>query len=484
MGLAFIPLYIELLGIESYGLIGISSILQAGLGLLDLGMRPALSREMARYLGGAHTADGIRTILRTVAVLGVALAMLIATAAAAASTWLASDWVRSEALPADVVADAFAIMGVVIALYFVETIYSSSIVGLQRQVIENVLGSTLATIRAVGAVVVLLFVSPTIEAFFIWQAVASLWSVLAYAAAVHKVLPPALRPVRFSFPALREMWRFAVGMLAVSVLTLLLTQTDKLLLSNLLDLAAFGYYAIASAVAAVLYRFVAPVATAFYPRFVELRTRDLETALTSAYHQSSQLISALLGTAAIALIVFADTLLFLWTRDAELTAAAAPLLRVLAAGTLLNGLMWIPYHLQLAYGWTTLTVRVNTVAVLVLVPALIVIVPRYGALGAAYVWLGLNTAYVLVSIHWMHRRLLPAEKWRWYVVDLLQPLAAACVVLAVARLAAGRWGAVIDLVVLAVGSGCALAAALLAAPALREEARRYVRRTTAALLSR
>jgi hypothetical protein len=117
------------------------------------------------------------------------------------------------------------------------------------------------------------------------------------------------------------------------------------------------------------------------------------------------------------------------------------------------------------------------------VPALLWIVPRYGALGAGYVWLALNSAYLLVTVQWMHRRLLEREKWRWYFQDLLVPLAAGCGVLAVARLFVGRWGAVVDLVVLLVGSGAALSAALLAAPALHSEVRMYVRKTTDGLFA-
>jgi O-antigen/teichoic acid export membrane protein len=278
------------------------------------------------------------------------------------------------------------------------------------------------------------------------------------------------------------MWRFAAGMLTVSALTLLLTQTDKVLLSKLLDLEDFGYYAIASAIAAFLYKFVQPVATAVYPRFIELQTRNQEQAVATAYHRSSQLVSGILGTPAMVLMIFPDTILLLWTGDTELTRAASPLLRLLAAGTLLNGLMWLPYHLQIAYGWTSLTVKVNTAAVLVLVPALLWIVPRYGALGAGYVWLTLNSAYLLGTVQWMHRRLLKAEKWRWYFEDLLAPLAAACVVLAAARLLVGRWGAVADLLVLLLGSGGALSAALLAAPAMRSEVRMFVRKTAERLL--
>ena len=57
LGLAFIPLYIKYLGVEAYGLIGIFAILQAWLGLLDMGMKPALGREMARFTGGAVDAQ-------------------------------------------------------------------------------------------------------------------------------------------------------------------------------------------------------------------------------------------------------------------------------------------------------------------------------------------------------------------------------------------------------------------------------------------
>jgi len=59
MSLAFVPLYIKYLGIEAYGLIGVFAILQAWLRLLDMGMKPAINREMARFTGGAHNAQSI-----------------------------------------------------------------------------------------------------------------------------------------------------------------------------------------------------------------------------------------------------------------------------------------------------------------------------------------------------------------------------------------------------------------------------------------
>ena len=78
MGLAFVPLYIKYLGIESYGLIGIFAVLTAWLSLLDMGMTPTLSREMARFTAGSQSAQSIRDLLRSIEVITFSIAMVIA----------------------------------------------------------------------------------------------------------------------------------------------------------------------------------------------------------------------------------------------------------------------------------------------------------------------------------------------------------------------------------------------------------------------
>ena len=44
MGLAFVPLYVKILGAETYGLIGVFAVLQSCVTLLDLGLTPTLNR--------------------------------------------------------------------------------------------------------------------------------------------------------------------------------------------------------------------------------------------------------------------------------------------------------------------------------------------------------------------------------------------------------------------------------------------------------
>jgi O-antigen/teichoic acid export membrane protein len=475
MALAFVPLYIKYLGIESYGLIGIFALLQTWLSLLDIGMKPALGREMARFTGGAHTAQSIRNLLRSIEIIGIFLAGAVGLGIWAGSGWLATHWVTAKHLPTPVVAHAFAIMGLVSALRFLEDIYVSSIVGLQRQVLQNTIATVFAVVRGLGAVAVLIWVSPSIDAFFLWQGLISLLSVSTFAVVVRRILPSAPSPARFSLDALVGIRRFAAGMLASTLLSLMLTQVDKLLLSRLLTLEAFGYYALAGVVANGLYTLAAPVTGAYYPRFTQLIASGNEQALRLAYHQGSQMVTVLTGSAAVLLMAFSERVLRLWTGNAMISQRVAPLVVVLSLGTLLNALMVIPYQMQVAYGWTALAIRVNIVAVALLVPAILWAVPSYGAIGAARIWVILNTGYLVFDIPLMHRRLLRAEKWHWYAQDVAAPIAAASVAVLLCRWLMPRdLGKLGELSVLVISSICVLAAAILAAPRVRDQLARYL----------
>lgn len=422
MGLAFVPLYIKHLGIESYGLIGMFAVLQAWLGLLDMGMTPTLVREMARFTGGVRRNESIRDLLRSIEIIALGGGVLIAGGVALGSDWVANSWLNINALSVEVVAQAFAIMGFVTALRFMEGVYRSAIVGLQQQVLINVVNSIMATFRGLGAVGILEWVSPTIGAFFLWQGGVSIATLSVLGIATYTSIPKGERCGRFSLEALRGVWRFAGGMVGITFLALLLTQVDKILLSRLLTLRDFGYYALAGAVAGALSMLIGPIYQAFYPRFCELHAQGDTLALTDSYHKSAQLVSVIAGSAAMVLIFYAETFLVLWTQDADLAENVSVLLSLLALGNLLNGLMGIPYQMQLAHGWTRLSVYVNSVAVLFIVPAILWVVPHYGAVGAAWVWVALNTGYGLIAVQFFYRRIMTKEKWRWYREDVLTPL--------------------------------------------------------------
>jgi len=476
VGLAFIPLYVKYLGIEAYGLIGIFALLQAWLSLLDFGLTPTISREMARFTGGGHDGQSIRDLLRSVEIATVAIAVLVASGIGLSADWLATHWLHAESLPSVVVAQSLAIMGIVVGLRFVEGIYRSSIVGLQRQVQLNLLTSVLATVRALGAVAILAWISPTVIAFFVWQGIVSLISSGAFAIFVHRSLPPPTRASRFSLEPLRSVWRFAAGTLLVTLLGFLLSQSDKVVLSGLLSLGAFGLYSLAYAVASSVRLLAVPIDQAVFPRMAELHQRDDQTALAGLYHKSTQYNAVLMGGVGLFLAVFGREVLALWMRNDALAAQAYPVFWILVIGMVLNGIMNGPYYRQMATGWTDLLVKVNAVMVVVFVPLIYVLTLQYSMIGAAVAWAVLNIAYVLVVARLMHRRLLQGEMWAWYTKDLLAPLSAGAVAaLALKSFLPQQSGVVPTLVTLGVALAGILVVSALGAGYLRDELRRRVR---------
>ncbi len=465
-----VPLYIKYLGIESYGLITIFVMLQAYMGLLDLGMKPALGREMARFTAGAHNKQAIWDLLRSIEMVIIGMSILLALGMWAASGWLATNWVKAGNIKLITIEHAFAIMGIVIAFRFIESLYSSSLAGLQRQVLQNVISIVMVTLQGIGAVAVLACISPTIEMFFAWQLIISLATVLLLRVVVYRVLPLPQQAARFSWTALLGIWRFAAGMASITLVGLMLTQLDKLMLSFLLPLEMFGYYALAALVASGLDMFTGPVASAIYPHFIELLTQRKDVALRRIYHQSAQLISVLTGPVAAVLMLFPERVLLIWTGEITLSHQVAPIMSLLVLGTLFHCMLWIPYQLQLAHGWTNLTIKCSAVAIILLIPCLLYVTPIYGPIGVAWVWVALNAGFLLVNIPLMHQRILTEEKWTWYWSDVIAPIFAAFFAAVLCRWLLPTYpDKLCESLVMASSLGVSIVFSILAAPLIRQE---------------
>jgi O-antigen/teichoic acid export membrane protein len=425
MGLAFVPLYIKFMGIEAYGLVGFSVTIQSLSSLLDMGLSSTLNRELAILSAQEGKQQESRDLVRTLEIIYWGATVLICSVVVAISPWLAESWIQSQQLSVESVRIAIALMGVVIACQFPFSLYSGGLLGLQRQVLLNGITVAMATLRGIGMILILWLVSPTIQAFFLWQAFVSLLQTLVTAAYLWRNLPKAQSRSRFRRDLWLGIWRFAAGMTGISLVSLILMQTDKIILSKMLTLEDFGYYNLAGTVAGGVTIVISPIFTSVFPRFSELVSQGEEKKLADLYHNSCQLLSVLLIPLGVTLSLFSQDILLLWTGNPVIAEKAHWIVSLLTIGTSLNGLMNVPYALQLAYGWTKLALYINIVAIALLIPSLFYLTGKYGSIGAASVWAILNSGYVLIGIRFMHLILLKGELTRWYFQDILRPLAGA-----------------------------------------------------------
>src|SRR5574341_269746 len=134
VSIVLVPVYINLMGVEAYGLVGIFMTLQVISNLLDMGLSPTLSREVARLSVLPEKVQETRDLVRTIEIIQWALAGGIALIAVPLSYFIAHYWVDAKTLSTAMIQQAVMIMGLVTALQFLFAYYSGGLLGLQKQV--------------------------------------------------------------------------------------------------------------------------------------------------------------------------------------------------------------------------------------------------------------------------------------------------------------------------------------------------------------
>lgn len=418
--IAVVPLYLRYLGIDAYGLVGFFTTTQALFQILDFGMAPTINREVARC-AATGSWDEARRLLHTFAVISWAVALAIAVMMMPLASVIARHWLNAGPISVAEVTRAVALIGIAIACRWPIGVYQGALNGAQRLATTSAISAVMACLSSLGAVAILAFVSPTISAFFIWQAAVGFVYAFTLRTAAWIEVGNGDR-LSFDFGLIRGTWRFSSSMLVLSILGIIFAQLDKVLLSKFLSLGEFGGYMVATTCAGALSIFIMPFYNSLYPRFSNLvRAGELEQ-LDRLYRLSGRLLAAVLLPIAAVMAVFSDELLAVWTGKRGLAHNVAPVLTLLATGTALHGLMYIPNALQLALGKTFVPLTINIVLLAIMVPVTVTLALRFGAMGGAMAWVILHMLYVVLSIWLQDRYIRRGAGLRWLIREIGTPL--------------------------------------------------------------
>ncbi len=434
IGIVMLPFYLNYMGSEAYGLVGFFAMLQAWFLLLDMGLTPTMARETARFQGGSTDALNLRLLLRSLEVVFLFVALLGGAGLILGADFVARHWLKVEQLQRGEVANAIRLMALVIMLRWMVELYRGVITGFERMVWLGIFGSAMATARFVLVIPLFIWIGSGVGEFFFFQLCVSALEALILARKAYALLP-AVPPgaTNWSWAPLRNVMEFSLVMALASVVWVTVSQTDKLLLSGLLSLADYGWYSLTVMAASGVLLTGGPIAAALRPRLSALYARGDEANLISLYRNATQWVGLAVWPVSGVLAVQAERVLWIWTGDPQLAAQAASTLTLYAIG---NGVMAVgalPYDLQFAKGQLRLHLLGTAIFVVVLIPSMIFAVGRFGALGAGWTWLLVNTLYFVTWTPIAHARYAPGLHFRWLIGDIA-PIAACASAAALASL--------------------------------------------------
>lgn len=406
------PIYLRFLGADAFGLLGLHVTLTSIASLLDIGLTPALTRTVAVLSATREGARQIRTTVRTLEVLYIGATAVVFLGLFQLLPLLATHWLKPNTLNLTTIQVCLQIMAVQLAIQLPLSFYTGGVIGMQRQGLMNAINIGVVAAKAAGAVLLLVVFDADVITFFLWQAAVTAIHLILMAYVLWATLPGGV--ARFRLASLQHVWRYAAGMIAITALSILLTQLDKVILSRTLSLEHFGYYMLAWNMASLLIRPAGLVFNAWLPRMTQMASLGSVTELGMLYRSGAQLTNVLVVPVAIAFAVYSHEVLYVYTGNRQLADSSATALTLLSIGSACNALMHVPYALTLAYGWTRFAVSQNTLAVLAIAPITYWASTQFGLNGGGVGWMLVNIAYVLFSPYLIHKKYLQTELDSWY----------------------------------------------------------------------
>jgi len=421
IGIFMLPFYLKYLGAEAYGLVGFFSMLTSIMMLLDMGFSSALERETAQLKDKLNGLLQIKETLRSVESMIVILSVVIFIGVFFSSTWIVINWLQVKELSSEVVVNCIKLMGFMIAIRWYVSLYSGIVLGLEQQVWFNVYKIIIATLRFVGGLGLILFISDDIFHFFIYQSFIAVIELIVLNFKIYNNLPttqfllPTVKSIKYIAP-------FALKLAYISGAWIVYTQLDKLLLSHYIPLEKYGYFALIVTVSNAIMQFSAPLSQAILPRMISLLSNNKEKEMLLLYKKATQYISIIIFSVVGIVAFYSYELLYSWSGNIEAATWAAPILFWYAIGNAILAILAFQYYLQFAHGNLKYHIRFNTYFPIIVLPIVYFSVSNYGAIGAAITWFAVQLVTFLIWPPFVHSKFAKGIHKNWMISDIFPSL--------------------------------------------------------------
>lgn len=392
---ASVPIYLSYVGEKQYAFIGILVTIQSIFLLLDGGFSAGYLRRVAEFSISKKTTNRLSNLTLSVELIFLLISILIFFLIYFASNWLAINWLNTDSVDLVLATESFAIIAAVVAVRFLILPYYACLKGFSKFDWVNILNVGSALAKTLLAVVALEFYKSSVIYVLSSFLIVYIFELLVIRGMVLFLVPYKNLSMRQGFNEVFKIKKFIGGMALVSLLSALLSQLDKVVVSSLLPLEVFSYYSMAALLATIPLIISTPIAGAVYPKLVQsVYKKDKE--LDVQYLYAARYVAVLVFPICTTILFNSEFILYLWTQnESAMLQGSVPLSVLIVANTILS-IMSMPYFLSLSYGDTAIPIKTNLVAIIVSIPVFYYLGSNYQAIGISFGWLIINLIFILI----------------------------------------------------------------------------------------
>jgi O-antigen/teichoic acid export membrane protein len=420
IGFIITPFYLHYLGAESFGLIGFYTLIQSWMHLLDVGLSPTLGRriaiEKARNLGFNAFFD----LLRSVEFIFIIFGMIIIFFITSTNQWISEKWIKGESLNNELIVYCILLMGIIIGVRLLAGLYKGCIIGLQDQVWLNIFTIFILSLKYIGSIVVLEFWQPTVDTFFEYQLIIAILELIILQKFLYKNIQlekNILMDLRFKSKVIKQVIPMSLGLAYTSALWILVSQSDKIILSTVLPLSEFGYFSLIALITTSIMVSTLPIWQAITPKLTELHQQGQFHSFEKLYRQASKFAVSISCSITCVVCMYPEFVIYSWTGDMNAASWGYQVLFWYSLGTFFLAASSAQYFLQISIGSVRLHVIGSTATVFLQLPVIYWAAINYSALGAGLSWFLCRILLFIFWVPYVHRRFLPGLQFKWLLLD-------------------------------------------------------------------
>ena len=418
LSIIFIPFQINLLGIEAWGLVGVYLIIQTFFVAFDNSITSALNREIATNISG-HKARNI-SYFNSLYVYIFFLSLIIFIVGLYSGEFLASTWLSSKNIPPEVIAESIFLLFIIVILRLHEGFIRSALLGLQVHKVTSIIFLFSSFMRGGGVILVLLFISNSIQAYFIWQGLISLICFITMVYIFYRLNNFDFSNF-FNINYVIENINFSFWVFLTSITSFFISQFDRVLVSKIFDLEQLGYYTFAAVVAGYIAQIMNPIQMTFYPRFSELVEKKDKLSLIDSFNFSNQIIVVLACLFFTTMFFYSQPILELWTQNTLLASNTHFLVVLLSLSFFIGSPYLIVTSFLFAQNKPHIDALKNIFAVIIYIPLSIYAAINFGIVGLASSLVALNLL-IIIGINFAFFRFQFLDIYKIWLPGSLKPV--------------------------------------------------------------
>ncbi len=375
------PIVIRLLGAEGYGVLILVVLIPTYVSFADFGMGMASTKFGSEaYASGSQEKEA--RVVRTAALIALLTSLPVATVIFFLSGTLIG-WFNVPERLFEEASLSLKLAAVALVLNVLCLIFNTPQLTRLRMDLNTLVNAGFRILGAI-AIPIVIYLGGGIAGAMLVLIVVSTLTLLGHIFVSGRLLRELFQ-MSIERAAIRPMLKFGGALVVGGVAAILLTNSEKLVLTKMTSVENLAFYSAATTLAGMIAMFSGSMIQSLLPAFAQLQSAENRTALTALYSRGVRINLIWLVPGLLALALIAKPFFTVWGGEAFGRESPMPFY-ILLFGLAFNVLAYLPLTAIMASGRSDILAKVYWIELAPYILLVAWLTSRFGASGAAAAW--------------------------------------------------------------------------------------------------